>query len=275
MYTDEDPLLLPSEVFFSFPDGQCLIAHMQLSNTATRIRVTNSKEKITIAVPAEYERDDLPKILQVSSYYLDGVHFSINRLNKKDLPTELPIPIEKQTYQVFSCQSLEASYNASTHARMGDYAQIDGQRLAWLEFEDAHMPKLILYGSLNPNHLGELLKRWAMWKANKLLPIFCRRLAKRMHVSVAKIQVRNQKTLWGSCSYQPISHSYNISLNWRAVLFPKSLVTQLCRHELCHIKHMNHSRAFHAAMEKFNINSELLEDAMRMIVYDLPWWCQL
>lgn len=57
---------------------------------------------------------------------------------------------------------------------------------------------------------------------------------------------RCQKTRWGSCS------SYdNISLNINIAFLPAHLQDYILLHELCHIRHKNHSGAFWAQLEEY------------------------
>ncbi len=59
-------------------------------------------------------------------------------------------------------------------------------------------------------------------------------------VKYGKLSVRMQKARWGSCS-----RSGNISLNCLLLLAPPRVLDSVIVHELCHIKHMNHSKAFY------------------------------
>ena len=58
-------------------------------------------------------------------------------------------------------------------------------------------------------------------------------------VSPNSIAVRNYKSRWGSCSTKG-----DIKFNWRIVIAPHHIVDYVVVHELCHLKHPDHSSAF-------------------------------
>ncbi|WP_251861207.1 SprT family zinc-dependent metalloprotease [Clostridium sp. Marseille-Q2269] len=53
------------------------------------------------------------------------------------------------------------------------------------------------------------------------------------------IVVKNQKTLWGSCSSKG-----NINYNYKIIMAPLEILDYIVVHELCHLVHMNHSKDF-------------------------------
>lgn len=60
-----------------------------------------------------------------------------------------------------------------------------------------------------------------------------------------KIFIKNQKTIWGSCSKKR-----NLNYNYKVALLPDKLADYIIVHELCHLKEFNHSRKFWQLVEK-------------------------
>jgi predicted metal-dependent hydrolase len=63
-------------------------------------------------------------------------------------------------------------------------------------------------------------------------------------VAYRRIEVRDQRTRWGSCS-----PGGTLSFNWRLVLAPLEVLDYVVVHELCHLREPNHSRSFWSLVE--------------------------
>jgi predicted metal-dependent hydrolase len=54
-----------------------------------------------------------------------------------------------------------------------------------------------------------------------------------------RVAIRNQRRCWGSCS-----SSKNLNFNYKIQFLPPHLRDYIIVHELCHLVHMNHGKAF-------------------------------
>ena len=73
------------------------------------------------------------------------------------------------------------------------------------------------------------------------------RYAAEMDLDYDRIEIRNQKTKWGSCST-----TGTIGLNWRLLMAPPEIIEYVVIHELAHLREPNHSEAFWSLVEQYD-----------------------
>ncbi len=81
--------------------------------------------------------------------------------------------------------------------------------------------------------------------------------------SFNKIYIKNQKTVWGSCSLKG-----NLNFNYKIIFFPKHLRDYVIVHEICHLKELNHSKHFWALVKKLVPNYKEHRREVRNLVLD-------
>ena len=81
-------------------------------------------------------------------------------------------------------------------------------------------------------------------QAKAELPLRLAELASRYGFTYNKVTIKHNSTNWGSCSARG-----NINLNLNIVRLPHPLRDYILLHELCHLKHHDHSHAFHLLLE--------------------------
>jgi predicted metal-dependent hydrolase len=91
----------------------------------------------------------------------------------------------------------------------------------------------------SPGDYRPAIERHLRRLAARELPPRVAELAALHQVPVRRVQVRDQKSRWGSCSARG-----TISLNWRLIQMPAPVRDYLILHELTHVRHLNHSGAF-------------------------------
>lgn len=64
-------------------------------------------------------------------------------------------------------------------------------------------------------------------------------------LSPNQYRIRNIKTAWGTCSTKK-----NITINYKLIDKSRKEVEYVVLHELCHLKYMNHSKAFWSFLEQ-------------------------
>ena len=68
-------------------------------------------------------------------------------------------------------------------------------------------------------------------------------------VTPASVKITSAKHRWGSCRKGP-DGLYSICYSYRNYFLSDRCQDYVVVHELCHIKHMNHSKAFYSEIEK-------------------------
>ncbi|OYR52313.1 M48 family metallopeptidase [Halorubrum sp. Ea8] len=84
-------------------------------------------------------------------------------------------------------------------------------------------------------------------KARELFEDRANHFAEEMGVEYDKIEVRNQRTKWGSCST-----TGTLGLNWRLMMAPSNVVDYIVIHELAHLREQNHTDEFWSLVEKYD-----------------------
>ena len=105
----------------------------------------------------------------------------------------------------------------------------------WIE---KHKAKIESAGSAVP--LTEEEIKLLTKRAKAYIPQRTELYAKLMNVSYGRISIRAQKSRWGSCSSKK-----NLNFNFLLMLTPIEVIDSVVVHELCHLRHMNHSREFY------------------------------
>lgn len=84
-------------------------------------------------------------------------------------------------------------------------------------------------------------------KRAKALHNRCLSLAKEHGFHVSKISLRWNKSRWGSCSSRGA-----ISLSNALIMAPPKIADYIILHELCHLRHPNHSADFYRELAKYD-----------------------
>ncbi len=111
------------------------------------------------------------------------------------------------------------------------------------------------------------LKRWLAGVAKTALGPRLDTLSAETGLPYSRLQVRGQRTCWGSHS-----STGTISLNYCLLFLDPDAVRYLLVHELCHAKHMNHSKRFWQLVGRFEPNYRALDKAVSDAWNRVPVW---
>lgn len=100
-------------------------------------------------------------------------------------------------------------------------------------------PSYLLAPRDAPERVRDSLVAWYKRQAEAKLAERVRIYSARIGVTPTKLLIRDQRKRWGSCNGKG-----EVRLNWRIMMAPVSLIDYVVVHELVHLEHMNHSKAY-------------------------------
>lgn len=110
--------------------------------------------------------------------------------------------------------------------------------------------RLVVYGKRYAKRDAiKLLIKWTKRKSKNYLISLLTKLNRKIKAKLNKIRIHGLQTEWGSCSSER-----QISLNYKLIFLPPTLVHHLIIHELCHLRYLNHSPKFWKEVAKYDKN---------------------
>jgi predicted metal-dependent hydrolase len=117
---------------------------------------------------------------------------------------------------------------------------------------------LLRVGGRRKKDAEAAIDRWYRREARERIGALTAVEAERLELQPERITIRDQRTRWGSCST-----SGTLSFNWRLVVGPGHALRYVVVHELVHLRHHNHSKAFWQALSQALPDWKLSADWLR------------
>ena len=146
--------------------------------------------------------------------------------------------------------------SAAARARDALYAPVelkDGAALPYLggsltlRFADVKAPERREGELLLPPGAGEeMLREWMRAETRRLILPRLTAYAGWMGLEYRSLRITSAATRWGSCSGKD-----NLNFTFRLAMCRPEAVDYVAVHELCHVRHKDHSRAFWAMVERY------------------------
>lgn len=139
-------------------------------------------------------------------------------------------------------------------ARGGEHGQVRLER-GWLKVG----VNSSLKGKRRASALREALVRWYRQHAHARLEERVRWWAAKVEVPEPQVLVREQRLRWGSYNANGV-----LRFNWRIVQAPTRLMDYVAAHEVIHLVHPNHTKAFWALLGRVMPDYEYRRHALRL-----------
>ncbi len=139
----------------------------------------------------------------------------------------------------------------------------------WRLIENANQ-QLSFLGKPKPTLVLPALSGWLIQKARQHFSVWIQRLSVEKDLGFTGLSIRQQRTLWGSCTA-----AKRINLNYKLLFLPRDLTEHILLHELCHTQHFNHSRAFWHLLETLDPHCHRHRQQLKTAHEFLPPWVKM
>lgn len=112
---------------------------------------------------------------------------------------------------------------------------------------------------LRTEHLDVFFEKYCRKEALRIIPPLVEKWMGITGLKPTKVSYRKAKSRWGSCSGRG-----NVSLNTALVKLPMECIEYVIVHELCHLKHHNHSKDFWNEVAKYLPDFVVLRKKLKM-----------
>jgi len=224
------------------PDTQLVAVLDTLSDAAARLAATAGARPTTDLT----QFFDTPMDAVVVSSPVPAHEEACLRAFDRGLPVEIPLPAIGQVWRVCYRRTPDRS------VRLRELADGVLELTGPVHDEDACRARL---------------RQWLAATARRVLAPWLERISERTGLAYKSLQIRGQRTRWGSCSTQR-----TISLNYSLLFLERALVRYLLIHELCHTRHMNHGTRFWALVQSVEPQAQTLDGELGDAWRDVPAW---
>lgn len=142
---------------------------------------------------------------------------------QKNIAKQQQLNIERAAYGLEEIFFLGKAYEVQIH---------DGKKVLLLE--DA-----LLIPAVPLEERRKKILQWYKAQAKQILPLRAVLFAEKMGAQYQTVKITSAKTRWGSCTGKG-----NINFSWRLMAAPADAIDYVVIHELAHLTHMDHSKAF-------------------------------
>lgn len=214
---------------------------------------------LIVTIPRRCARRDVPAFVERHRAWieasLDKIERDMPERFRQWPPTMLPLPAIGQVLEL----TFQTSSDGSVHGTSNVSGNIGSQIPVSLTCDPADRRQVA-------TELAVVLKALA----RQFLPVRLAMFAEEQGITYRRVQIRGQRTRWGSCS-----STGTISLNYKLLFLSHTLVDYVLMHELAHTRHMDHSPAFWRQLQSMHAHARQQDGQLRQAGRDVPPWLEL
>ena len=212
--------------------GEEVTYEVSRSDDATQPRIDAGIDGITVVLPASLDEDPETVLMENAGWVLE----------KKTKFDQYRADIPDRTFEAGE----QFPYLGEEHELI-----IEPPQKSEVVDETIRLRQSAVGQSSVERALRNFYRREAREYLSERLDLF----AGGMELDYDGVQIRNQRTRWGSCSTNG-----TISLNWRLLMAPPEVIDYVVVHELAHLREPNHTDAFWSLVAEYIPEYEAHED---------------
>jgi len=110
------------------------------------------------------------------------------------------------------------------------------------------------------------LEKYFKQQAEEIIPQKVVTYSQLTSLTPTSVKIRQYRSRWGSCNNRG-----ELSFNYLLMMLPISVINYVVIHELCHLKHLNHSKEFWQLVAKFSPNYNQAKQWVKINQSALLW----
>lgn len=227
-------------------NSEVIQVHIERSKRKTLCLSINKDGSVMVKAPFRIPTDD--QILQIAEQKAEWILKQRNRMQEREeqrierrFETGYSFPYlgEERSLELQYGKKLSIVYKEGKFVIETPYVEEIGKFYKTDIFIEKEIQEHI-------EKLRKELKKWYKKQAKDYIFKRVEYYRNIVDVSVTSVSIKSRKSQWGSCD-----SNGDITFSWRLVMARPEAIDYVVVHELCHRRHMDHSRAFWQEVEHF------------------------
>lgn len=197
------------------------------SNRRKTIAISVDSNEVVVTAPTETTEEKIYAVMNSKAVWIRKqlLHYGemTNTVHHRLFLSGEKLPYLGRQYRLKILKG-STTENASFKFSQGRFIAYVPEEVPKEQYRDVLMP---------------LYEEWVKEKGTVFVKGRITRFTQKLQAEPTAIKLKDQQQRWGSCTT-----SGQLLINWRTMLAPVSVIDYVIAHELTHLKHMDHSKAF-------------------------------
>lgn len=207
----------------------CPISYqIRRSGRAQKTRIVVSADKIEVVAPLKTSEQRIHAFVAAQQAWIRNALKRVQHSAQRS-PSLAPAAYTDGARVPFQGRQIPLTVKPGTARRLR--VQFTGEQFV------VYLPEAL--ADKSSENIKAALESWMKLHTRQLAEQWIAKHGSTHRLSPRSLRIKTQKSRWGSCG----PHN-DINLNWLLILAPPVIMEYVVVHELCHIRHKNHSQDF-------------------------------